>query len=221
MCDSIKDNITQDTVIVPVMNGVSPGECVRTYLKQGMVLDSLIYIVAYAREDYAIVQTGMYADIHIGKNNPAEKELHAIKKVTELLKRAGIRCYAEENIEEAIWKKYCLNCAYNVLTAYYMTDVKGIRDYKERMEEYKQILKEAMAVARAKGIYLDDAYYQAQVQKIKSGLEEHASSSLKRDIEAGKANELSVFAGYLLEEAKKYNVQVPVSERCYQALKKR
>ena len=44
--------VTEDTVIIPVMNGVDPGENIRMLIGKGTVVDSLIYTVAFANEDF-------------------------------------------------------------------------------------------------------------------------------------------------------------------------
>lgn len=45
VCESIRDMVTDDTVIIPVMNGVDPGENIRRLVGKGTVVDSLIYTV--------------------------------------------------------------------------------------------------------------------------------------------------------------------------------
>ena len=42
VCESIRDMVTDDTVIIPVMNGVDPGENIRRLVGKGTVVDSLI-----------------------------------------------------------------------------------------------------------------------------------------------------------------------------------
>lgn len=48
-----------------------------------------------------------------------------------------------------------------------------------------------------------------------------STSSLKRDIEAGRQNELEVFSGKLIELALKCQVEVPMSQFFYRELKKK
>lgn len=58
VCESIRDMVTDDTVIIPVMNGVDPGENIRRLVGKGTVVDSLIYTVAFANEDFSISHAG-------------------------------------------------------------------------------------------------------------------------------------------------------------------
>ena len=220
VCEKISPVVGDNTVIVPVMNGVDPGECTRSYLGKGIVLDSLIYIVSYADQDYSIVQQGNIAHVHIGCGNAGEKEQDAIEQVRRLFKEASVDCRVEADIEKAIWKKYVFNCAYNVLTAYYMTDVAGILNDPGRYEEFKTLLKEAMDVAKAKKIWLPDDYLEAQIVRFES-LSPESGSSLQRDMASGSKTELETFSGYLVREAKRLGVTVPFSGKCYETLKSR
>lgn len=220
VCEKISPIVGDNTVIVPVMNGVDPGECTRSYVGKGVVLDSLIYIVSYADQDYSIVQQGKIAHVHIGHGNAGEKEQAAIEQVRSLLTDAFIDCRVEVDIERAIWKKYVFNCAYNVLTAYYMTDVAGILNDHGRYGEFKTLLKEAMDVAKMKGIQLADDYMEAQLVRFES-LSPESGSSLQRDMASGSKTELETFSGYLVREAERLGVPVPFSRKCYETLKSR
>jgi 2-dehydropantoate 2-reductase len=48
-----------------------------------------------------------------------------------------------------------------------------------------------------------------------------ATSSLKRDMEAGRQSELETFSGYVVREASKKGVEVPVSIRYYESMRKK
>lgn len=51
VCRELENAVTEDTVVIPVMNGADPGEYTRKFLKKGIIVDSLIYIVAFANQD--------------------------------------------------------------------------------------------------------------------------------------------------------------------------
>lgn len=221
VCKDIRHIADEDTVIIPVMNGADPGEKTREYVGTGIVLDSLIYVVSYTDENYEVIQKGSYAHIHIGLSTQDEKMHKIIKDAADVMTGAGLDCQIEEDIQKAIWKKYGLNCAFNVLTAYYSTDTAGIRENPERFADYKAILLEAHAVARAKGIALSDGFLNRQLDHFVNVQEPDATSSLRRDMDAGKKSELETFSGYLVSEAKRLHVPVPVSKRYYEGLKEK
>ena len=114
------DPVVRDgTVLVPVMNGVDPGQRVREALPGCRVVDSVIYIVSYADSDYSIRQEGNFASMRIGTAQEGNEIAEAVRLVESVLKEADIDFRTAKDIEAAIWEKYILNAAFNVCTAAY------------------------------------------------------------------------------------------------------
>lgn len=212
--EEMKGAVTEDTVIIPVMNGVDAGERTRRLLSRGIVVDSLIYIVSFAGEDYSIYQQGDFADVRIGIMDANEREKRAVSEVAEILSKAGVDYEAVDDIEREIWRKYILNCAFNVATAAYDNTIGELRDDANKAEEYKRLVWEAYAVAKMKGVHVTEEHAQIIADKFYK-YEDDATSSLQRDIRAGKPSEVDVFSGYLVRAARKFGVEVPVSEKMY------
>ena len=113
VCREMEHAVTENTVIIPVMNGVDPGERIRKALGKGTVVDSLIYIVAFANKDYSVTQQGDFANLRIGIRNADETQQQKVQEVSDILTGADIDHMIAEDIEVEIWRKYILNCAYN------------------------------------------------------------------------------------------------------------
>lgn len=218
-CAELKAAVTENTVIIPVMNGVNPGERIRKILNKGMVIDSLIYIIAFANSDYSITQQGDLAKIKLGIQNADEEQWKRIEEVSSLLSGAGIDHEITRDIETEIWKKYILNCAYNVATAFYDDTIGELRSSQEKAGEYEDLAWEAYQVARAKGIGITKEDIETIIHRFYFEYGDDATSSLQRDIRAGKRAEVDTFSGYLVKEAKRLGISAPVSERMYEGLK--
>lgn len=221
VCRELENAVTEDTVVIPVMNGADPGECTRKFLKKGIVVDSLIYIVAFANQDYSVTQQGDFANLRIGVMNADEKEKEKVLAVSELLRGADIDHKVSEDIECDIWRKYILNCAYNVLTAFYDNTIGQLRSDPKKDKEYEDLVYEAYEVAVKKGVHVKREHADAIVRRFREELEDNATSSLQRDVNAGKPTELETFSGYIVREARRLGVEVPVSERMYEGLKEK
>lgn len=216
VCNSLKDCVGEHTILVPVMNGADPGERVRKYIGKGIVVDSLIYIISYAKEDFSVVQKGNFADIKIGISDANEQEQKAVEAVYGLLKGAKVDCVAAEDIEAEIWRKYIFNCAYNVLTAHYQENVGQLRKDEKKREEFRQLLWEAYEVGKAKGVRLTEEDVVRHQNRFENKLADDSTSSLQRDVEAGKHNtELETFCGYIVREGRKLGVNVLLTEKFY------
>ena len=232
VCRELAPAVTDETVIIPVMNGVNPGERVRSYLGRGTVVDSLIYIVAFANEDYSITQQGDFARLCIGIKDaavPQENEAAVYQKkaapqekaaeTAALLTAADIDCEVAADIEVEIWRKYILNCAYNVETAFYDNTIGQLRRDEKKAKEYEALVNEAYQVGLAKGVAIRQEHIDAIIHRFYYELADDATSSLQRDIRAGRRSEVDVFGGYIVREAERHGILVPVSLKMYEKLR--
>lgn len=220
-CEQISPAVGENTVIIPVMNGVDPGDRIRAKLKKGTVVNSLIYIVSFSNPDYSITQQGKFAKIYLGIKNASKEEQAKVDAAAEILKGAGIDYRTAEDIESAIWKKYILNCAFNVSTAYYNKPIGNIRSDKQRAADYEQLVNEAYQVALAKKVQIGKEETDAIIHRFYFEYADNATSSLMRDFAAARfQNELETFSGYIVREARRLGVEAPVSEKYYQGLLK-
>ena len=210
--------VKEDTIILPVMNGVDPGDTLRACLEKGIVVDSLIYIVAFANEDYSITQQGKFADVIFGIMDADEKEEMAVNKVASLMEAAGITYKVSDDVEAETWKKYIFNCAYNVLTAAYDNNVGQLKADPKKVQEIHDLIHEAYLVAVKKGVHVNDADEKALLHRFLYEVADDGTSSLQRDIQAGKMAETETFGGYIVKEAEKLGIATPVSERMYRRL---
>lgn len=227
VCRDLAGAVTDDTVIIPVMNGVDAGDRVRELMdlneqgQKAVVVDSLIYIVAFAEPDYSIRQQGMFANLRIGIQDADERQKEKVAEVSRILSEADVDHKVAEDIQCEIWKKYILNCAYNVATAYFDCAIGPLRNDPEKADLYERLLREAYQVAQAKKIHVSERYVESFIHKFYNDYSDDSTSSLQRDVHAGRLSELETFSGYLVREAQKLGVSVPVSERMYEGLRQR
>lgn len=64
------------------------------YIGKGIVVDSLIYILSYTKEDFSVVQKENFADIKIGISNANEREKKGSRRRIPVAERGegGLRC---------------------------------------------------------------------------------------------------------------------------------
>lgn len=213
---SIKPVVGAHTIVVPVLNGVDHEAAVRAIIPECRIVSSTIYITSAYNEDFSIKQMGMFARIFLGS-----QEAEALDTVYELLHHEGLSCHKSENIRIEEWKKYIMNCAYNVLTAYYEGTIGECFAKPQGLAEFKTLLAESYQVGRAAGVELPADLVETTYERVANQKDKNVSSSLARDVIAKRQNELETFSGYLVELAEKVNVSVPLSAKFYQELKQR
>lgn len=221
VCAQMAGAVGAHTLIIPVMNGVDPAQRVRAALGRGIVADAVIYIVAFANEDASIEQQGDFTWMRLGIKDADERQRAALAGASEILTKAGVDHLMTDDIELEVWLKYILNCAYNVASAAYDNSMGQLRDDPEKAREYEALIAEAYEVARAKGVPVLPEHKREFVRRFYEDYRYDATSSLQRDLNAGRPCEIDTFSGYLLREAKRLSVSVPVSEKMFSLLMSR
>ncbi len=220
-CEQIRHAVGENTIVIPVMNGVDPGERARAALGRGIVVDSLIYIVAFIGDDGGIVHQGDFARLRIGIRNADADAQEAVAQVSDILTAAGVEHLVADDIELEIWRKYILNCAYNVATAAYDNNIGQLRADPVKSKEFEDLVTEAYEVAKAKGVAVRPEHRDEFFDRFHYTYRDDATSSLQRDLNAGRRAEIETFSGYLVREAARLGVAAPVSEKMYGLLRQR
>lgn len=214
----IRPIVGEKTLVLPVMNGVTPYRQLRGELGKGIVLPSVIYIVSMSEKDFSITQKGKYMEVHTGVIPGDEAHAADAEEVCRMFAASGIDWRYSENVLTDIWKKYVLNCAYNVSTARWGCTVGEIKADPKKMEDYRRLLAEARMVGIAQGVELPDDLVEEMMGRLQK-TPGSSTSSLSRDFAEGKAGEFEMFSGDLVRMAAAEGVPVPVSERYYEAMK--
>ena len=207
-----------DTVVLPVMNGVTAAKKLRSILPTGTVLGCVIYTVSGAGHDFSITQQGQFTELSIGSQVFDTAEQATADKTAALFMEAGIQCKAVEDVAAAIWTKYVLNCAYNVATARWGCTIGGIKADESRVEDCRGLLTESWKVGVASGVALPEELPEKQLRRILKTSDD-SDSSLGRDFAAGRPGEMEVFCGDVIRMAETLGVDVPMTRKYYDALK--
>lgn len=213
---ALRPCVDDHTIVVLILNGVDHSDVARRILPQARLVDSAIYITSAYDKDYAIHQHGKFTRVVLGGTDQ-----NAVDTVYGLLNHPGITCKKTDDIQAELWNKYILNCAYNVLTAYYECTIGDIMGNDQKKQEFYTLLAEAYAVGKALGVHLDPHIVDTLFGKIVRQDSKDGSSSLARDVIAGRQSELETFSGYLVRTAEQLHVAAPFSKTCYTALQKR
>lgn len=209
-----------ETIVVPVMNGVSAGNVLRRALRKGIVPDSVIYTVSSSLPDFTIRQEGQYTRIVVGDSTGTESGKRAARLACDTIAATGMNCTVADDVQAAIWSKYVLNCAYNVVTARWGIKIGPIKREARLRQDYYDLMDEARQVGLAMGVKLPDTIMDDNMAALDRATDD-SDSSLGRDFTAGRVGEMEIFSGELLRMAKQCGIAVPVTEEYYAGLKER
>ena len=221
VCQQISPVVGEHTAVMAVMNGVSAGQELAQSLGKGVLVDSVIYTVSSAGSDYSITQKGSYTYLNIGSHTDSEEGKKATQEIADLLNAAGVDCKVSRNVQAAIWKKYVLNCAFNVATARWGYTIGQLAADAAKRADCRALMAEAAAVAAKMGVPLPEDLVDKHMVTMMENTTPNSDSSLSRDFDAGKVGEMEVFSGYIVRKAAELGVPAPVSREYYEGLKAR
>jgi len=214
----IKPCIGADTVVLPLLNGIDNSERIRAILPATEVWSGCSYIVARKTEPGVIQTTGKLHLLNFGYKNRVNERLLNVEKI---LLNAEIDAVFCEEIDAAIWKKFCFISSTASLTSYYNVGFVDLMSDKTRKEKLIQSLEELILVANAEAVKsIDRTIIDKVIHRIES-LPVTATSSMHSDFMAGNNTEIHGLTGAVLELGRKHNIQLPTYEMVFEALTNR
>ncbi|WP_276133389.1 ketopantoate reductase family protein [Polluticoccus soli] len=194
---AVKNAVTENTVILPLLNGVDNAERVAAIFPQAKVLHGLIYIVSKLVAPGVVQQKGEFHAVHTGSDSIPAGELGFIH---EVLDQAGINHVPEKNIVEKIWSKFSFISPVASYTSAYNISIGQILEDTAHSHAVTQLMNEVIALAGSTGIQLP-ADTVAKNFEVMSKLPYEATSSMQADFAAGRKTELEKLTGYVVKQA--------------------
>ncbi len=210
---SISKNISADTIVLPLLNGVDIYERIGTTLQKAIVSPACVYVSSSIEKPGTIRQKGAEGHIVFGKD-PRYLNYN-YEYLVEFFNKMGISNTWHDNPYPAIWEKYIFITAFSLMTAYSGKTIGAVLadDKLKRMTE--SIMKEVVLVGKTKNINFKQDVVEKTLQKAKDFPYE-TKTSFQRDYEKGNTrNEGDIFGGALIRLAKEYNISIPtITEAC-------
>jgi 2-dehydropantoate 2-reductase len=211
----LKDKIRNDTVVLPLLNGVDIHERVRAVLKHGYVHPACVYIATHLEAPGLVKQRGPLSTIHLGKDPLYGFEN---KTILGILERAGIRHVWREDPFTEIWSKYCFIAPFGLVTAHFNETIPEVFLDAGHLNLARTIMAEVVLLARGKGIPLPETIIEDTILKA-SKFPAGTRASFQRDVEIlDKPDERDLFGGSILRMGKELDIPTPVTEEIFGAI---
>ncbi|MDP4094225.1 MAG: 2-dehydropantoate 2-reductase [Bacillota bacterium] len=211
--------VKEDTVIVPLLNGVDIYSRIRNIIKTGLVLPACVYVASFIEAPGVVRVNGNVGFIVLGRDPEYPDTMpEAVLKTFDSL---GISYKWYDNPFPAIWKKYIFLASTALVTAYYDKTTREVYENAEFKNKIEGIIAEIKGVAKYEGIDFD-ANIVKECSKIAEQLPCEARTSFQRDVGYNKAkNEGDIIAETIINLGKKYNVATPVTNELYTGIMNR
>ncbi|HVF65138.1 MAG TPA: 2-dehydropantoate 2-reductase [Casimicrobiaceae bacterium] len=213
--------VDSHTAIVSLQNGVDNAMRLRSVLSND-VYAAVVYV--------ATMMSGPGIVRHIGRGDlvlGAASDIASLPRVRERLtdlaamfERAGVGCPITDDIDAALWTKLAINCACNAVSALGRANYGRMRREPLVRGLMVAALREAVAVARADGVALDEQVPESALWGIVDAMNAQYSSTAQ-DILRGKPTEIDSLNGYIVSRGDAQGIDVPVNRTLHALVKLR
>lgn len=211
----IKPIVRDDTIVVPLENGIDAPEQLATVLERRNVAGGLCAIVSFIVEPGVIRHAGGSPFIMFGELD--NRTTQRAQRLVDALRSAGLKADIAEDIHKSMWSKFVFIAPMSGIGAATRVPVGMWRSVPEARNAAASVIREVMAIAAASGVHLDPDMVEKTMQRI-DALPADATASMQRDVLEGKPSELDAQLGAAVRLARECGVAAPVLETLYAAL---
>lgn len=213
----IAGSVRKESVILPLLNGVSITEALRSFLPECIVLNGCVYIGASIEGPGVVQHKGGTGLLIFGPDR--NEDVEKFRGIETLLKEAGIPAELARDAAVPVWTKYIFIDPLAVLTARLGKTFGAILENEGDREMLAGLMKEVESVARARGVNFPKDIVNLTLQKA-AGFPYATKTSFQLDYEKGRQTELDIFAGYVVKAGKELGIATPLHDRIYGELLK-
>ena len=209
--DNINRIIKNDSIILPLQNGVSTAEELTEKIDKINVLGGLCRIISKIDSPGVIHHVGVTPTIVFGELD--KSKTNRLVKIQNVFKDAGIESKISGDIEADIWKKFIAICV-SGLMAVSNTTYGELRKLKETRQLMTGLLEEIYVLSQKAGVRIESDFIEKTVSFIDS-FPADSTSSLTRDVWDKKPSEIEYQNGTVVRLGEKYGVSTPINKFVY------
>lgn len=203
-------HLSPDAVVLSLQNGVDNAERLARLLPVP-VLPALVYVAAALPAPGHLLHTGR-GDLVIGiPRGETRVSAEQVARLAAMFESADLPCRVSEDIERELWTKLVINCAYNAVSALGNAAYGSMAARPEVFELMRAAAREAVAVANAGGVALDEAELLEAVEGLAPAMPGQRSSTAQ-DLARGRPTEIDHLNGLVARRGAELGVATPVNQ---------
>ncbi|MED3647695.1 ketopantoate reductase family protein [Halalkalibacterium halodurans] len=210
--ETIRPFIHDQTVIIPMLNGIAHLDRLRKAFSTEQVIGGLCFIESTLNEFGDIVQTSQIHRFVFGELNGERSE--RVKKIEAAFAGTNAMIEVSDSVLTEMWHKYMFITTMSGVTTLYNQPVGPIRELPSGEKVIRGLFAEIGAIMRAVGAPIADQVEEKQWKQM-GGVEYEMKSSMQRDMEKGLPIEREHLQGYLLKLAELHQIQAPILATIY------
>lgn len=206
-----------DTIVIPILNIYGTGGRMQEQLPGVLVTDGCIYVSASIEDPGVLTQHGAICRVVFGARHQEEYR-PVLKEIAYDFEESGITAVLSENIQRDALQKFSYVSPIGAVGLYYNCAAGTIRQEGAPREMFKAMIREIVALAEAMDIRFEQDLVETNL-KILSDLAPEATTSMQRDILAGKQSEIDGLIYQVVRLGQRYGVSMPQYEMVAEKLR--
>src|SRR5580698_1713861 len=190
--ESLKSVVAKDTAVLSFQNGVHKDEILARYLPKESILGGVCYIAAVISEPGVVTHSGSMQKLTFGEYDGRRSE--RVETFHAACQDAGITAEISNDIRRAIWEKFVFLVGLSGTTASIRKEIGPIGDNPRTRAFLFDVMREAVAVGRAKGVDLPPDFAEDRLAFCDT-IPATMTSSMHHDLGRGNRLELPWLSG--------------------------
>jgi 2-dehydropantoate 2-reductase len=208
--------IDNNTVVIPLLNGVNSAEKLRVFLPQANVISGSVYIISHIEKPGVIHQEDGACILTFGTDDESSEKYQYI---LDILLQAKISAILTDKISEVLWTKYLLMCPLASLMSATNKTYGAVWEDSSLRKKARDMMLEVVAVAKAHHVLLPENVVD-KLMKMVAGFGHNSKTSMQLDREKRRETEIDALTAYLCKAGKESGVPTPLHDEIYFQLKK-
>lgn len=213
---AIKPMVGPESTVVSLQNGVECDDILAQLVGKDRLISGVAFIASSIGEPGVIKHIGTMQRVVIGER--AGGSSARVNSLHAALKAAGVTAETSDDIERTIWEKFVFLVGLSATTTLMRTTIGPIRQDSDRREMLSNIMRETVAVGRAKGVALPEDYAEDRLA-FADGLPDDMTSSMHHDLERGNFLEAAWLSGAVARFGRELGIPTPINRAVYAVLK--
>lgn len=207
--------LREDTVVLPLQNGVEATALLTERLGEERVLVGLCGTLSWVVAPGRIRSLGGTHFLRFGE--PDDRKSERVTRLHRAFVESGVRAEIPEDVHAALWEKFLFVVPVGGVGAVTRAPIGVTRALPETRALLRQAMQEIADLARAAEVRLREDIVPRALQFM-DGLDPQGTSSLQRDLAAGRASELEAWNGAVVRLGRARGVATPIHAFLYASL---
>lgn len=205
----------KNSLLLPLQNGVNNPNLLMEHIDENQVLSGFCNLISYIEAPGVVCHFAFNPTLTFGELSNVNSK--RIQEIDTVFKQADIKSIIPKDIHRELWKKFLFITTISAIGGLCRVPIGELRESPYITKLMRSTAEEILSVAKAKDVDLRSSDIEQVFETIKQ-LDPLSTASTQRDLMAGKPSELETFNGYIVKQAKKYGIPVPINEMLYECL---